>query len=76
MDVKDKKLLSELCRGADLTFSNAEQLYSDAMLLLESELRTRSLFLHQISMEECAKVDIIGEWATYLMLGEPSTSGR
>jgi len=66
----DKMLLSELIRGAELTFENAEQLFSEAILLRKNGHLNRALFLHQISMEECAKVDILGSWATTLVSGE------
>jgi AbiV family abortive infection protein len=29
----------------------------------------RALFIHQISLEECAKIEIIGAWATNIFLG-------
>jgi AbiV family abortive infection protein len=63
----DKTLLLELVRGAELTFQNAEQLFSEAVLLRKNGHLNRALFLHQISMEECAKIDILGAWATNLM---------
>lgn len=67
----DKKLLTELVRGAEGCFANAEQLFQEATLLREHKHFSRSIFLHQISMEECAKVDMIGEAATALSLGHP-----
>jgi AbiV family abortive infection protein len=66
---KDKQLLAELVRGAEVCFANAEQLFQEASLLREHKHFSRSLFLYQIAMEECAKVDIIGEAATALTLG-------
>jgi len=69
MEDKDKKLFAELVRGAELAFANAEQLFQEAELLRERKHFARSAFLHQISMEECAKVDMIGEAATSLILG-------
>lgn len=71
MDDKDKLLFAELVRGAELALDNAEQLFEEAELLRERKHFARSVFLHQISMEECAKVDMIGEAATSLILGHP-----
>jgi len=67
----EKALLNELIRGAREAFSNAEKLYVEASLLHKNGALTRSLFLHQISMEECAKVDLLGGWATSLLMGTP-----
>ena len=65
-----KQLLAEIARGAELTLRNATQLCKEAELLRNAGSFGRAVFLHQISMEECGKVDIIGEWATVLILGE------
>jgi AbiV family abortive infection protein len=62
-------LLSELARGAKKAFENAEQLFQEASLLRANGLHSRALFLHQISMEECAKVELLGVWATSLLMG-------
>jgi len=67
----EKGLLSELARGAREAFANAEQLFREALLLRDHGALNRSLFLHQISMEECAKVDLLGGWATSLLMGMP-----
>lgn len=68
---ENKKLLAELVRGAELCFTNAEQLFQEAALLREHKHFSRSIFLNQIAMEECAKVDMIGAAATALTLGHP-----
>jgi AbiV family abortive infection protein len=70
-DEDQKRLLSELARGAREAFANAEQLFREASLLRDHGALDRSLFLHQISMEECAKVDLLGGWATSLLMGMP-----
>ena len=57
---KDRELLAELVRGAEICFANAEQLFEEASLLRENKHFSRSIFLNQIAMEECAKVDMIG----------------
>ena len=69
-DAKRKSLLSELARGAKETFKNAEQLFLEASLLKDNGMLNRALFLHQISMEECAKVELLGVSATSLLMGE------
>jgi AbiV family abortive infection protein len=68
---EDKKLLAKLVRGAEACFANAEQLFQEASLLREHKHFSRSVFLHQIAMEECAKVDMIGAAATALTFGHP-----
>lgn len=61
-----KDLLSELIRGAKKAFGNAEQLFHEAELLKDNGALSRALFLHQISMEECAKIELLVSWATSL----------
>lgn len=61
-------LLPVLLEGAEKTFSNAEQLFREAQILAEAGAVARSLCLHQISLEECSKVDSLGAWATSLVL--------
>jgi AbiV family abortive infection protein len=69
-DATDKQLLiSELTRGAEKVFENAEALFKEACLLRAIGALSRSLFLHQISLEECAKLEILGAWATSLLMG-------
>jgi AbiV family abortive infection protein len=65
----DRALLSELARGAQKTFDNAEALYREATLLGAAGAQGRALFLHQISLEECAKIESLGAWATSLLAG-------
>jgi AbiV family abortive infection protein len=65
----DRALLSELARGAQKTFDNADALYREAKLLGASGALGRALFLHQISLEECAKIETLGAWATSLLAG-------
>ena len=68
-DDERKALLREFERGADLIFSNAEQLYHEAEALRNNGSFARSLFLHQISIEECAKIEMIGWSASSLLMG-------
>lgn len=63
------KQLSELVRGANVILENAQQLFGEACLLKDNGALSRALFLHQISMEECAKIEMLGGWATSLLMG-------
>ncbi len=49
---------------------NAEQLYNEACILHEQGALSRALFLHQISMEECGKIELIGGWTSNILMGE------
>jgi AbiV family abortive infection protein len=61
--------LNVLVCGAEKTFDNAEKLYFEARLLTKAKATARALCLHQISLEECSKVETIGAWATSLLSG-------
>ena len=52
-----------------MIFANAEALYREAKLLGAMGGLGHALFLHQISLEECAKIQTIGAWATSLLAG-------
>jgi AbiV family abortive infection protein len=65
----DRALLSELAHGAQMIFANAEALYGEAKILGAAGALGRALFLHQISLEECAKIEAIGAWAASLLAG-------
>lgn len=65
----DKLPLEVLVRGAEKTFDNAESLFREAELLAKAGALARALFLHQISLEECSKVNNIGVWSVSLILG-------
>lgn len=56
--------------GANLIFENATHLFQEASILADANHWTRSVFLHQISIEECAKIQMIGEYVTAVMSGE------
>ena len=49
-----------LIEGASKTFANAEALYSEATILANCQAWARALVLHQISSEECAKIEMLG----------------
>jgi AbiV family abortive infection protein len=65
----DRAFLSVLVRGAEKTFDNAEKLYFEAEILAKAGATARALCLHQISLEECSKVENMGAWATSLLSG-------
>jgi AbiV family abortive infection protein len=65
----DRASLSVLVRGAEKTFDNAERLYFEAEILAKAGATARALCLHQISLEECLKVESMGAWATSLLSG-------
>lgn len=58
-----------LIDGAVKVFANAEALYSEATILANAEAWPRALFLHQISLEECAKIEMLAAAVTSLLLG-------
>lgn len=60
----------ELAKGAELTLKNAEELYREGEILFACKALSRSLFLHQISLEECGKIEILGWWATGYLMGQ------
>jgi len=61
--------LNELVHGASLAFANAEDLFCEGKILFTHKAFSRSLFLHQISLEECGKAEILGWWATSHLMG-------
>lgn len=60
MTTKEKAQHAEIARGARLIFDNAEALYNEAQVLRFNKSFARAVTLHQISMEECSKVDMLG----------------
>lgn len=55
--------------GAELIHANAIALYSEAQTLGKSAAFARAATLHQISMEECSKVDILGGAVVSILTG-------
>lgn len=69
MKEAERRLLDEIVRGSQLIFENAKALYNEAQLLGSNGAFARALTLHQISMEECSKVDMLCAAATSLLMG-------
>lgn len=65
----DRMSLEGLASGAQKVLENAEQLALEAELLASASAISRALYLHQISLEECSKVETLGAWAVSLVLG-------
>lgn len=61
--------LKALISGAEKMFDNAEHLFFEAEALAKAGGIARSLFLHQISLEECSKISTLGAWAVSLLVG-------
>lgn len=62
-------IAQRLIDGAKIIFANAEALYTEATILANNQAWARALLLHQISLEECAKVDMLGAAVTSLLMG-------
>jgi AbiV family abortive infection protein len=61
--------LSNLIEGVEKAYRNAEDLFQEASILYAHGALCRALFLHQISLEECGKIEMLGAWATSLLSG-------
>jgi AbiV family abortive infection protein len=61
--------IGKYLHGAQVIFENAEALYDEAQILGQAGSYARSAVLHQISMEECAKIDLLGASATSILMG-------
>jgi AbiV family abortive infection protein len=61
--------LKALVSGAEKMFDNAEHLFFEAEALAKAGGIARPLFLHQISLEECSKINTLGAWAVSLLVG-------
>ncbi len=71
MDENEREKFDELVRGAQLAFDNAEALYNEGQLLGTNGAFARALTLHQISLEECSKLDILCVAAMSIVMGHP-----
>jgi AbiV family abortive infection protein len=65
----EQEILRDIFNVATKVRDNAEQLFCEAKLLGSAGALSRALFLHQISLEECAKVDMLGAWAVSHLTG-------
>ncbi|SEB11887.1 AbiV family abortive infection protein [Paraburkholderia sartisoli] len=59
VDAKTKERTRTLIEGLVKTFENADELYDEALCLAERGSVARALLLHQISLEECGKADML-----------------
>lgn len=59
-----------LIDGVQRTFQNADALFSEARLLAGVGAVARAYFLHQISLEECGKIEILSAAVTRLLMGD------
>lgn len=69
MDGAQQTLLNEFARGAQMIFDNAEQLCREAGILRENGALSRALGLHQLSNEECGKLELLGGYAMSVISG-------
>lgn len=65
----DKQELASLVAAAEATFENAEALYNEAAVLAKAGHIARAVFLHQISLEECGKLEMLGAWIVGVLAG-------
>lgn len=65
----DQASIEILFLGAEKMFANAEQLFVEAETLTKIGATARALCLHQISLEECSKINQLGAWAVSLLAG-------
>lgn len=64
-----RTLALAMIAGADRVVKNAKELYAEATMMGNSGSWARGVLLHQISLEECAKVEMLGAAVTSLLLG-------
>ena len=60
LTAEQEKLALLLIDGALSVFDNADQLFAEASTLANAEAYPRAYLLHQISLEECGKIEILG----------------
>lgn len=66
-----KSLASTLIEGAVKTIKNADELFDEARLLADAGHVARALLLHQISLEECGKAELLYVSLTEVLRGRP-----
>lgn len=62
--------LAELKRGGELCFDNARLLFEEARLLRQNGAIARAVCLHQLSNEECGKMELLVGWAMRIFVGD------
>jgi AbiV family abortive infection protein len=72
MHKKTNALLQTYVRGGELIRENAEQLYHEACLLKTHGALARAAALHQLSNEECGKLEMLGSFAMAAVMGRPA----
>ncbi|MFH0919529.1 MAG: AbiV family abortive infection protein [Fibrobacterota bacterium] len=68
--------MAKLVRGVSLALANAQALFREGQALYACNAFARALFLHQISLEECAKVEMLGCFAIMHLMGVPIELGN
>lgn len=63
------EVLQDIAEGAAKILENAADLRREALLLHDAGALSRSLTLHQISLEECSKIDMLGAWTSGRLMG-------
>ena len=72
----DSMEIATLADGALKLLTNARQLYDEAVILRRAGRLSRSCFLHQISLEECAKIAMLGALAASILTGQKTDLNR
>ncbi|WP_313426024.1 AbiV family abortive infection protein [Stenotrophomonas rhizophila] len=72
MDIKPdtSARMRRFIEGAELIHSNAAALYDEAQILGQTGAFARAAVLHQISMEECSKVETLGAVVVSILGGK------
>lgn len=65
----EDKEFAALIAAAEACFANAKMLYDEAIILAKADRTARALFLHQISLEELGKFELLGAWITGRLAG-------
>lgn len=71
-----KVLATTLIEGAAKTVKNADELFDEARLLAGSGHVARALLLHQISLEECGKAEILYVTLFEVLRGQPADTAQ
>jgi AbiV family abortive infection protein len=62
--------LGFFAEAAQKVLENATELHAEARLLQAAGALSRALLLFQISLEECAKIEMLGAWAVSTLLSD------